>query len=106
MALSKTTRDHDEIRRWAEERGGRAAVVTSTEGDDQTGIIRLEFPGAPNLIEDLRRPRARRRIHRGPQVRIEEILAAEFTCSQILKGLAATRCRPFPLRDRSASHPL
>ena len=48
MALSKTTRDHDEIRRWAEERGGRPAAVASTETDDQTGIIRLEFPGAPN----------------------------------------------------------
>src|SRR5581483_9624684 len=48
MALSKTTRDHDEIRRWAEERGGRPAVVASTESDDQTGIIHLEFPGAPN----------------------------------------------------------
>src|SRR5579875_3038521 len=48
MALSKTTRDHDEIRRWAEERGARPAAAASTETDDQTGIIRLEFPGAPN----------------------------------------------------------
>jgi hypothetical protein len=48
MALSKTTQDHDEIRRWAEERGAKPAVVASTEGDDQTGIIRLVFLGAPN----------------------------------------------------------
>src|SRR5579875_1065931 len=48
MALSKTTRDHDEIRRWAEERGAKPAAVASTETDDQTGIIRLEFPGAPH----------------------------------------------------------
>src|ERR1700760_3999192 len=48
MALSKTTRDHDEIRRWAEERGAQPAAVASTETDNQTGIIRLEFPGAPH----------------------------------------------------------
>lgn len=48
MSLSKTTQDHDEIRRWAEKRGARPAAVSSTETDDQTGIIRLEFPGSPN----------------------------------------------------------
>ena len=32
---SKTTTDHDEIRRWAQERGGRPARVKGTErGDD------------------------------------------------------------------------
>ena len=30
MASSKTTTDHDEIRRWAEERGGRPAHVKDT----------------------------------------------------------------------------
>ena len=46
MALSKTTQDHDEIRKWAEERGGKPAEVASTERNGQTGILRLEFPGA------------------------------------------------------------
>ena len=46
MALSKTTQDHDEIRTWAEERGGKPAEVASTETKDGPGIIRLEFPGA------------------------------------------------------------
>lgn len=46
MALSKTTQDHDEIRQWAEARGGKPAEVASTEQSGQTGIIRLEFPGA------------------------------------------------------------
>lgn len=48
MALSKTTQDHDEIRQWAEARGGKPADVASTEKNGQTGIIRIEFPGAVN----------------------------------------------------------
>ena len=46
MALSKTTQDHDEIRAWAEARGGKPADVASTERNGETGIIRIEFPGA------------------------------------------------------------
>jgi hypothetical protein len=43
---SKTTTDHDEIRRWAEERGGKPARVKGTEaGDDDAGILRIDFPG-------------------------------------------------------------
>jgi hypothetical protein len=48
MALSKTTQDHDEIRKWAESRGAVPADVASTESDDQTGILRFEFPKAKN----------------------------------------------------------
>lgn len=48
MALSKTTQDHDEIRQWAEKRGGKPAEVASTERNGQTGILRIEFPGATN----------------------------------------------------------
>ncbi len=48
MALSRTTQDHDEIRQWAEKRGGKPADVASTEQDGEAGIIRLEFPDAPN----------------------------------------------------------
>src|SRR3954453_5211820 len=43
--LSRTTQDHDEIRRWAEERGGKPAHVKSTESSDDIGIIRIDFPG-------------------------------------------------------------
>src|SRR3569833_622836 len=43
--LTKTTRDHDEIRRWAEERGGKPAHVKSTESSDDIGILRIDFPG-------------------------------------------------------------
>jgi len=41
----KTTTDHDEIRRWAEERGGVPSRVSSTGGGQDAGIIRLDFPG-------------------------------------------------------------
>ena len=37
--------DHDEIRRWAEERDARPSAVRSTGGDGDIGIIRLDFPG-------------------------------------------------------------
>ncbi len=43
--LSKTTTDHEEIRRWAEERGGKPAEVIGTERGGGTGMIRLDFPG-------------------------------------------------------------
>lgn len=42
---SKTTTNHDEIRRWAEERGGRPAHVKGTGGGADVGMIRLDFPG-------------------------------------------------------------
>ncbi|WP_437691563.1 lipocalin/fatty-acid binding family protein [Sorangium sp. So ce176] len=42
---SKTTIDHDEIRQWAESRGGRPATVKSTEKDGEPGILRIDFPG-------------------------------------------------------------
>src|SRR3982074_479020 len=48
MALSKTTRDHDEIRRWAEERDAVPAEVASTHRKNEPGILRFEFPKAPH----------------------------------------------------------
>lgn len=42
---SKVTTDHDEIRRWAEERGARPAAVKRTKRGGEVGIIRLDFPG-------------------------------------------------------------
>lgn len=37
--------DHEEIRRWAEERGAHPACVRRTGGDGDVGMIRLDFPG-------------------------------------------------------------
>lgn len=42
---SRTLTDHDEIRRWAEERDAKPAAVRTTRDDNSTGIIRLDFPG-------------------------------------------------------------
>jgi glutathione synthase/RimK-type ligase-like ATP-grasp enzyme len=52
MANAKVTTNHDEIRKWAEARGGRPAVVRSTHGKGGTGIIRFEFPGAPHAKDE------------------------------------------------------
>lgn len=43
MSQSRTTTNHDEIRKWAEDRKGRPAVVR-TKGEG--GILRIDF-GAP-----------------------------------------------------------
>lgn len=42
---SRVLTDHDEIQRWAEERGARPSAVQRTHTDDNVGIIRLDFPG-------------------------------------------------------------
>ena len=42
---SRTTTNHDEIRKWAEARGGKPATVKRTEGDDEVGVLRIDFPG-------------------------------------------------------------
>ena len=52
MPLAKNTTDHDEIRKWAEARGGKPAVVAATETDQATGILRIMFPDAPNHNDD------------------------------------------------------
>jgi hypothetical protein len=43
--LSKTTTDHEEIRKWAEERGGKPTHVKGTGGANDPGILRIDFPG-------------------------------------------------------------
>ncbi len=42
---SKVTTDHEEIRRWAEERDATPAAAIRGESDDGAGIIRLDVPG-------------------------------------------------------------
>jgi hypothetical protein len=37
------TTNHDEIRKWAEARGGRPASVKDTGSGDDPGIIRIDF---------------------------------------------------------------
>jgi hypothetical protein len=40
--MSKTTTDHDEIRRWVSERGGFPARVKGT--DKRGGLLRIDYP--------------------------------------------------------------
>jgi hypothetical protein len=43
---SRVTIDHEEIRQWADARCGRPSMVTGTgKQGDQTGILRIDFPG-------------------------------------------------------------
>lgn len=43
--LTRVTTDHDQIRQWAEERGGKPACVRGTGGRNDIGMLRLDFPG-------------------------------------------------------------
>lgn len=45
MSESRTTTDHDTIRKWTEDRGGRPAAVKATHTGKETGILRIDFPG-------------------------------------------------------------
>ena len=42
---SKTTTNHDEIRRWVEERGGHPVRVKDTESKNSPGLLRIDYPG-------------------------------------------------------------
>jgi hypothetical protein len=43
-AASKMTTDHEEIRRWVEERGGHPACVKGTGSTGDIGLLRIDFP--------------------------------------------------------------
>ena len=51
MSQAKTTTDHDEIRRWAEERKGRPSVVRTGKG--QGGILRFDFGEKDEKLEEI-----------------------------------------------------
>ena len=43
---SKTTKDHNTIKNWTEERDGKPAVVESaTNSSEGGGLLRINFPG-------------------------------------------------------------
>ena len=44
MAESKTTTDHDEIRKWVTDRGGFPSRVKGT-GEEGGGLLRIDYPG-------------------------------------------------------------
>jgi hypothetical protein len=45
MASAQATTNHDEIRRWAEERNGKPVCVKGTGGKGDVGMLRIDFPG-------------------------------------------------------------
>jgi hypothetical protein len=45
MGSAMKTVDHDEIRAWVEERGGKPAAVRGTGARDDAGLLRIDFPG-------------------------------------------------------------
>jgi len=50
---SKSTVNHDEIRKWAEERDGKPSVVKSTHKNGG-GLLRINFPGyAEDNLEEI-----------------------------------------------------
>lgn len=50
MSEAQTTTDHDEIRKWAEERDGRPAKV---ETDRPGGILRIDFGEPDKNLEQI-----------------------------------------------------
>ena len=46
---AKTTTDHDEIRRWAEERGGKTDTVRGTGEGEEAGVPRIAFTDNEDL---------------------------------------------------------
>ena len=52
---SQTTTDHETIRRWVEERGGRPASVKDTGSTDDPGILRIDYPdrGDDEALEEI-----------------------------------------------------
>jgi hypothetical protein len=54
VSTSDTTTDHDTIRAWAEERGGRPATVKGTEsGGEDAGILRIDFQDPDDRLEEI-----------------------------------------------------
>src|SRR5919107_4617861 len=51
MSQATTITDHDEIRRWAEERGGRPSVVRTGQGPG--GILRFDFGEQEESLEEI-----------------------------------------------------
>jgi hypothetical protein len=46
LRARRPTTNHEEIRRWVEQHGGRPARVRGTGEGDDPGVLRIDFPGA------------------------------------------------------------
>lgn len=45
MASAEKVTEHDHIKHWVEERKGCPATVRGTGGEEEAGILRIDFPG-------------------------------------------------------------
>lgn len=53
-SLSKKTKDHEEIKNWAEQRDGKPAQVANSSAKKETGILRIDFPPYdPEKLEEI-----------------------------------------------------
>jgi glutathione synthase/RimK-type ligase-like ATP-grasp enzyme len=53
MAQAETTTDHNTIRKWIEQRGGKPTKVKDTEGNDGEGILRVDFAEPDDKLEPI-----------------------------------------------------
>jgi hypothetical protein len=54
MSAAETTTDHDVIRQWIEERGGKPSVVEATEHNGQPGgLLRVDFRNPDDKFDDI-----------------------------------------------------
>ncbi len=53
MSQAQKITDHDEIRRWAEERGGRPAKVEGTGQGEGDGLLRFDFGDKDDRLEEI-----------------------------------------------------
>ena len=54
MSSSNTTTNHDEIRRWAEERGGVPTIAKGTEiRGEGAGVLRFDFGKREESLEEI-----------------------------------------------------
>jgi hypothetical protein len=53
MSEAKVTTDHNEIRAWAEKRGGTPSTVEGTGDKGGVGVLRLDFPPKNTELEKI-----------------------------------------------------
>ena len=53
MSSAERTRDHDKIRKWIEQRGGRPSVVRATAGKGGGGLLRIDFAEPDDALEQV-----------------------------------------------------
>ena len=54
MSTSGTTTDHDTIRKWIEDRGGRPSVVRATEDEGKGGgLLRVDFRDRDDALDEI-----------------------------------------------------